>query len=185
MRNAKLGDVISGGAFVGDFFPGVSQGLAPDATLWSFEPNPVNYSAAKKTIEINKLHNVVLFPCAVGREESTAQLQIKDAKSTEPKAAMARIDPNRKISGDGFLEVEVKTLDSLVPTGRHVSLIQLDVEGFEGPALMGARSIIERCHPIFILEGRGIKAKWLNEKFRGCSYVDAGFYEMNQFFVSL
>ena len=35
---------------------------------------------------------------------------------------------------------------------RNVSIIQLDVEGFEQPALKGAMTTIARCRPILILE---------------------------------
>jgi hypothetical protein len=43
-------------------------------------------------------------------------------------------------------------IDDAVPRDRHVSLIQLDVEGFEDQALLGAMATIERCRPVIVVE---------------------------------
>ena len=48
--------------------------------------------------------------------------------------------------------VEIVSVDEVVPSDREVSIIHLDVEGFEQPALTGARGTIRRCKPIVVLK---------------------------------
>jgi hypothetical protein len=43
-------------------------------------------------------------------------------------------------------------LDDVLPQGADISVLQLDVEGYEGPALKGALATITRCRPTLILE---------------------------------
>jgi FkbM family methyltransferase len=55
--------------------------------------------------------------------------------------------------GDGGTElVNIVAVDEVIPRDRQVSILQLDVEGFEESALAGAIRTIERCKPIIILE---------------------------------
>ncbi len=60
---------------------------------------------------------------------------------------------DKKLDGVTGLEtVKIATLDDTVGIDRTVSLIQLDVEGYEREALTGALKTIQRCLPIIILE---------------------------------
>ena len=54
--------------------------------------------------------------------------------------------------GNRFKEVDIVVLDSVIPPERAVTIIQLDVEGFERHVLEGAMETIRRCKPILILE---------------------------------
>jgi hypothetical protein len=48
--------------------------------------------------------------------------------------------------------VRTVALDDVLPPDRHVSLVHLDVEGYEKEALAGARAILDRCRPLLVLE---------------------------------
>ena len=50
-RHIGDGDIVTGGAFIGDFFPALSSALRPGARLISFEPNPLSFAAAQATIK--------------------------------------------------------------------------------------------------------------------------------------
>jgi Methyltransferase FkbM domain len=65
------------------------------------------------------------------------------------------------------------TVDETVPSDRKVSIIQLDVEGFEKPALAGALMTIQRCKPIIILETLPEEG-WLSENIMRLGYRIAG-----------
>lgn len=184
-ENAGQGDVISGGAFVGDFFPGIARRLAPGAKLHSFEPSPRSFAAAQRTIALNRLDNVVLSPVAVGARPGSAQLDTRDPERDEAAAATARIVAGATPSQAGVVDVEIVTIDSLIPAGRSVSILHLDLEGYEEPALRGAVGTVTRCRPILILEGRKIGADRLNEIFPGCAYVEAGFFEKNLYLIDV
>lgn len=66
-----------------------------------------------------------------------------------------------KIAGDG--DIEQITLDSL---GLEPCLIHLDIEGFEGFALLGAEKTIKKCKPLIVLEtnGSGDDYNWPQNK---------------------
>ena len=59
--------------------------------------------------------------------------------------------PRSEIGGVGY-EVEMVKLDSIIPNDCKISLIHLDLEGYEFEALKGAKEIIERDKPIIVLE---------------------------------
>lgn len=186
-RMCGSGDIIAGGAFVGDFFPALSSGVSKTAQIHSFEPNPTSFAAATHTLALNGIKNVKLHPVAVGAEAGTLPLLIEDAKGGA-NAAQTRIagaDDKGKT-----LDVDVKTLDELVPVKRKVSILQLDIEGHEVPALMGAKRIIQDCAPIVILEG---PRPWKQEMFQnaldeicgGAAYQLTGVMERNAIFLKV
>jgi len=70
---------------------------------------------------------------------------------------------------DGIKTVKCVTIDSVIPKDRKISIIQLDVEGFEKQALSGALNTIKRCLPIIILENLPEK-KWLEKNILELGY---------------
>ncbi len=149
-RLAGKGDVIAGGAFVGDFFPAISQALDNKAQLHSFEPHPTSFEAASYTVQLNGLKNVKLHPLAIGSEEGNLPLLVANAKGQSMSA-------QTKIVLDDHagtkVNVDVKTLDQIVPKSRKISVLQLDIEGHEVPAILGAKRILNDHAPVVILEG--------------------------------
>jgi len=178
------GDVVSGGAFIGDFLPAIATAMGPDQTLYSFEPNPASFAAARETIRLNNLGNVELAPAAIGREEGTVSLVV----TNEEGRALGGISKVVDTAIDGqTIDVKLTTLDALIDIDRHVSLIHLDVENFEWDALLGARETIKRCRPFIILEaGRPEKrARYLQNlvgTFPEAEYQLVGAMERNAFF---
>ena len=146
------GDIVSGGAFVGDFFPALADVLGSGNKLFSFEPHPTTFAAALQTVHVNKLHNVEIAPVAVGEKPDTLPLQIArpNGKSL---AAAARIVEGEDIDGkDYIIPVPITRLDDLIPGDRDVSILHLDIEGHEEPALRGAQALLNRCMPVVVLE---------------------------------
>ena len=185
-NHAGDGDVVSGGAFIGDFLPAISRSLAQGAQLHSFEPHPISFAAASKTIEVNRLRNTELHQIAVGEKPGRVALTLTNAdRGGEIAGGTARVDPERSGTESGFAEVGLTTLDHLIPKERQVSVLHLDLEGFERAALRGAVQMVTRSKPIIILETRKIEADWLNSIFPGCNYVATSFYEKNTFYLPL
>lgn len=145
MRRACAdGDIVHAGTFFGDFLPGISSAIAPSAKIWAFEPSAENYRCAKITIEINALRNVVLTHAGLGSERKSAKIKTTNREGVA-------LGGGSIIAEDGREPVEIMTVDEAVDR-RTVSVIQLDVEGYEKEALAGALGTIERCHPFLILE---------------------------------
>ena len=145
------GDIVTGGAFVGDFFPALCAALAPDALLHSFEPMPLTFDAAQQTIALNDLTQVRLHQVAVSDKPGSLPLQITRRGTDGQLAAGARIACGE--TGDHVIDVPVTTIDSLVPEDRVVSVLHLDVEGHEIQALNGAVRVIRSHAPAIVLEG--------------------------------
>jgi len=185
-RHLGEGDIVTGGAFVGDFFPAMCEALHPTALLHSFEPNPISFAAAAHTIHLNKLTNTVLSPVAVGEKSGTLPLQIARGSGNQAMAARAKIVDTEQ--GENTINVAVTTLDDLVPVARKVSILQLDIEGFELPAILGARRLIADSKPIIILEAARPKMqrlylRTLRNHFPDLDYQVAGVIERNAIFI--
>ena len=72
-----------------------------------------------------------------------------------------------------YVEVKIVSIDEVVPSNRKISIIQLDVEGFEEPALIGAMSTIRMNKPILILENLPSEA-WLTDNIFQLGYKIVG-----------
>ena len=185
-RMAGQGDIVSGGALVGDFFPALSGALARDARLHSFEPNPVSYESARHTIALNGLENVCLTNAAVGEVAGVLPLQVSRS-GKNALAAGAKIV--RSAQEGATIDVRVTPLDDLIPQDRRISILHLDIEGHEMAALLGARSMIARNRPIIILEAEKVRVqrtymRLMRNRFAELRYRIAGKIERNVIFVS-
>jgi FkbM family methyltransferase len=134
------GNIIHAGAGFGDFLPA----LRNCDKVFTFEPNKLMYQSCLETISLNSLSNVELFPYAIGKFDGTSKLKHIDEMGQE-------MGPRSEMSDIGE-EVKIVKLDSIIPKDCKISLIHLDLEGFEFDALLGAKEIIERDKPIIVLE---------------------------------
>ena len=104
------------------------------------EPDPVTYSALALNVRCDK--NITAYNVGLG--------------DTQTRGAMDRWDYHNIGSyqvkpGDDF---DIITIDSL---GIHdVDLIQLDIEGYEHQAILGAIETIKNCNPVICLELKGL-----------------------------
>ena len=132
------GNIIHAGTGFGDFLPALK-----DCNVFTFEPNQLMYHAALKTIKLNNLNNVTIYPYAIGDYDGDNKLKHIDELGQE-------MGPRSEI-GDGIIIKQVK-LDTIIPKSTKIDLIHLDLEGYEFEALLGAKEIIERDKPIIVLE---------------------------------
>ena len=175
--HAGDGDIIHAGTFFGDFLPAVSSALRPDARLWAFEPNPTSYLAAQKTVELNKLENVTLANAALSNQDETLSFRTHEADGKALGGGSHVTDE----TGPGVEHVHAVMLDYVVPLKRKISILQLDVEGHEKPALLGAYHLINRWQPILILEYFK-HARWLRHNFLNLGYRRVGKLHSNYVF---
>ncbi|MEX0310736.1 MAG: FkbM family methyltransferase [Tateyamaria sp.] len=178
------GDIISGGAFIGDFFPALSTSLSKKQKIITFEPNPVSHAACTETLSLNGLKNVELHEVAVGETAGKLPLRVTTG-SGETMGARARITGNH-VEGK-TIEVDVTTLDALLDAKRKVSVVQLDLEGFEWPALSGGKDMLLRDKPVIILEAEKewVKRDYMrniNELFGDGAYACMGRVDRNVIF---
>jgi len=144
------GDIVHAGTFFGDFLPAYSQYCARDARVWAFEPNPENYRCSMVTVLVNGLDNVELINAGLGVTKGEVSLIIAEANGRALGGASYISDEGSKLGRT--VSVKITSIDECVPAERVVSVIQLDVEGYELSALSGALATIRRCLPLLILE---------------------------------
>ena len=146
------GIVVHAGAFVGDMLPAIS---GVEKRVYAFEPGRDFFRSARITMELNfddDDHATILINKGLS-DKATLDAPLLSGETEElSEAGASRI----MRSADGVepyrLEyVELTTIDSVVPMGE-VSVIHLDVEGFEEEALMGGIQNIRASKPVLILE---------------------------------
>ena len=164
MRAHPGRDIVHAGTYFGDFLPALS---ATARTVYAFEPNSENFHCAEWTVLLNSLQNVRLRHAALSDSAVTRHLQT--AYAGTPLGGMSRItdDPD----GD-FEDINTVRLDDVLRQDADVGILQLDVEGFEEPALAGALATIERCHPILILET--VPQAFVASRLAGMGYRSVG-----------
>lgn len=173
LSNCSNGDVVHAGTYFGDFLPALSKGVAPKAKVWAFEPNPENYRCARITLEINNITNIVLTHAGLGEINESLLVRTTDNRRRSLGGTSQIITSNTDNSL-GIESVQIVTIDEAVDSSREVSIIQLDVEGYEKQALSGALNTIRRCLPIIILEvlpkSTFIESDWFSKNILDLGY---------------
>jgi FkbM family methyltransferase len=117
------------------------------ADVWAFEPLQRNLQLLQATIAENRLDRIHIMAAAASDSPGTLVIGasytngiVTDELLTTPAAAL---------QADYVAAVRI---DDVIPAQTKVSLIKIDVEGYEYRALMGARKTIERSRPVIISE---------------------------------
>jgi FkbM family methyltransferase len=154
------GDIVHAGTFFGDFLPALSSSRRDTDIVWAFEPNRESYRCAHVTVQLNELQNVTLAHAGLSSEAGRAELVVSDRRGQVFGGGSWLVSGSP--DGRGHETVPLVTVDEAVPSDRRVGVLQLDVEGHEQQALMGAVGTIRRCRPLLILESRAALA-WIEE----------------------
>jgi len=176
------GDVIHAGAHIGDFLPAISKSLGKDAKVWAFEPSPVYFRCASITMLVNNLRNVELIQSGLGRQKGAAEIVIKaEGKTLGARSWIVDENLRQQTSRDDSetTKINISAIDDIVPKDRYVSIIHLDIEGYEPAALDGAMATIQRCKPILIIEVHFSDEEWLLTKLGPLGYVKTAGFDGN------
>jgi FkbM family methyltransferase len=141
--------VVDVGGNIGVFACVAAAHLPPGGRVVTFEPVPDNLAYLERNLVRNALADrVVVVPAAVGAEAGEMTLYLSRDHGLHS-ASAANVDrPGRPLS------VPVVTLDGyLVEHGLDmIDLLKIDIQGFDGYALRGARDTIARCQPTLLVE---------------------------------
>jgi FkbM family methyltransferase len=118
----------------------------PTGRVFTFEPSPVNFPRARRTIEANGLTNVSVLNLAASDHEGDAEL--------EECGTMSAIVVSSNESDNRVSKIRTIRLDDFTYRDGNPppTFIKLDVEGHAGPALEGARRIFELARPRLMCE---------------------------------
>lgn len=171
LENCGTGDVLAAGAFFGDFLPALGTNIAPSAKVWSFEPNEENFRCAQITCILNDLKNVTLQNAGLGEADKDVYMDCIDERGDNRGGLSKIVETVTK--GKIYQKTSVVKFDNILPKERQVSVIQLDVEGYELSALKGSIDIIRRNKPILILETVP-SGSWFADNILSLGYRKAG-----------
>ena len=113
-----------------------------------FEPVPYLYEKAKNNIALNKFKNIELIN--KGLSSSEELLTFQEVSENNSGGTFLKRESNREASRI----VQAIRLDDFVGLNRfeNISLIKIDVEGFEMEVLKGATDTLRRFKPILFVE---------------------------------
>jgi FkbM family methyltransferase len=148
------GIVVHAGAFIGDMLPALS---GKGKRVFAFEPGHQFFYCAQKVMEINfptGEHDTTLINKGLSNEPSTlALLFTKGDEENQAQGGCSRIVQHVQEHDLNKVEhVELTTIDAMMPTYHNISVIHLDIEGFEENALKGAINTIRCSKPVLIVE---------------------------------
>jgi FkbM family methyltransferase len=123
----------------------MSKLAGPTGKVLAIEPEPQNLKLLEQNIKINNLTNVVVHPCALGASEGAAMLGLYKSSNRGRHSIVAADTKSR-------IKVPVRTLDDVARnSGKNVSswsLVKIDVEGYEGFVIDGARETLPRIETL-------------------------------------
>lgn len=138
--------VLDIGANVGHYTMRMSELVGTNGRVIAIEPVPETFALLAANVRLFAHANVSLLNAAVSDRTATVGMQIPRFDQGLPNYYQAHLteDP----AGLTVLSIPV---DALALPAR-IKLAKLDVEGHELPALRGMRGLLERDHPVVIVE---------------------------------
>ena len=150
--------VLDLGANVGYFTAHMSKMVGARGSVHAFEPEPRNFYLLGQNIKRNNLENVTIHQVALGDREEIKNLHISDFSG-----GMHRLYDST-CCGREIVRVPVRRLDSIFEPDQ-ISVMKIDVEGYEPFVLLGAEKIIrnqdvdiitEYCPPAMLEAGASL-----------------------------
>lgn len=142
----RSGVFIDVGAGVG-YFSTIASGIVGDSgQVHCFEPFPPNAKIIRKIIESNTNSNIILNDYALGVDDNVHRYYIQHYERSNSSTCVSMVDNIIK-EVDEVIEVRTKRLDTYLKQKSidEVSLIKIDVEGYEYFVLRGLSSFLKRA----------------------------------------
>lgn len=114
-----------------------------EGKVYSFEPSKAIFRRLLENVQYNRLDNIIPINKAIGNEKGGIGF---DDHSQNANIGTSHV--NRSLT----THVPISTLDIEIPETNKISLLKIDVEGFEIDVLKGAANILSNHHPVIVLE---------------------------------
>ena len=174
-QKLSRGDIVTGCLGIGSFLPALHNALAPNAMIHAFEPSETAFAAASFTSRLNDLERVNLHKVVAGKRSRAM-----------PYSRLKTLNLDQAPD----LPIQMKTLDSLVPQGRYISVVHLSIPGRQIQALLGARRIVQDSAPLILMKTpdektRRFQTTCLEAHFPELRYQFAGGMDGNSVYLPL
>jgi len=122
---------------------------SPNGKHYAFEPIPYLFEEL-----LRKYENATIFPYALSDNAGNSTFQlVKNAPAYSGLKRRKYDIENPKIEE---INVEIKTLDELIPADVKIHFIKIDVEGGEFGVMKGAKNLLKQNKPTILFEcGKG------------------------------
>jgi len=139
--------VVDVGANIGIYSLILSKLVGEKGRVYSFEPDPDNFSLLLKNMKENNIKNVIMVNKAISDKEGKQNLYLNKDNS----AFHSLIRYNNNLF-EKSIEVGTTTLDNFFSNlNKKVNFIKMDIEGYEGDALKGAKELLKKSGKIKII----------------------------------
>ena len=161
---------IDVGANIGYYLLMINEYVGNSGTIVCIEPEPTNFNELGKCISENQLLNVTTLPCAVGNENSSISIL---------EGMNGRVGTSQSVGAI----TKMLTLDSLA--NYKPAFIKIDIEGFEGQAVIGMEETMRILKPNLFIEVHpamlhyGVSEQEIVERIKR-HYSDVKFYSLNR-----
>ena len=115
----------------------------------AIEPYEPVLARFRKMIALNNISNITIHPVGFGRENAELPFEEPPANNLGMGSFVLDNDMNRARRTLKIVKGDDELLQSDV---RDISIVKIDVEGFEKPVLEGLKKTLERDRPIVVFE---------------------------------
>lgn len=165
LRLLRPGDVfVDAGASLGYFSAAAAACVGPEGKVYAFEPFPL-FGTSLERLARKYPGVIVPVPVALGSSDGIERLCVPDPQWNIGYATLMSVSKGR--AAEAF-EVAVRSLDSFFASnkdGERISVIKVDVEGYEFEVLKGARRCLEMARPVILAEVSPARAYSLVDLF--------------------
>lgn len=171
----RPGSVIHAGAFFGDMLPSFASKTT--GTLYAFEPVLEHYLVARAVIEANELTNVRLLHAALNTHAGAESVRThRGERHIGGSAALVKGELKSSQRAQDVVGVSIDQLRI-----SDVSIVQLDVEGWELQVLQGGVETIKAQQPVIVVEDNRNKcARFLND----LGYAEVGVLDRDHLYLT-
>ena len=150
----RRGDaVIDIGASIGYYSKIMGELVGPEGSVYSIEPIPYTFGILSYMVRKLHLENTTTINCAISDHNEMVSMAVPVNKSGEPNLYESRVVTGELNLQSDILRVEARTVDSLFASNeRAFSFIKCDAEGHELKCLIGAREMMRKWKPAWMVE---------------------------------
>lgn len=149
--------VVDIGSNIGVYTKVLSELVKEEGKVHSIEPVPQTFDILRSNISRLNLHNVRPVNVAISDRESVITMCIPLWTVGGENFYMAHIVDKADYQSEfRYVNVETKTLDSLfIEVADRISFIKCDVEAHELACIKGAKILLQKSHPAWLVEVSG------------------------------